>query len=90
MEQKVPVVSQACREYGLNQSLKALGLAKSTWYYYHRQKKSLEEKYNLLRDDLFKTAEAHPEYGYRRTTAELKDTHGYQINHKLVAKLNQC
>ena len=44
MEQKVQIVSQAYQEYGLNQSLKALGLAKSIWYYSQRQKKSLEEK----------------------------------------------
>lgn len=90
MKQKVQIVSWAHQEYGLNQSLKALGLAKSTWYYYQRQKKSFEEKYSHLRDDLLETAENHPEYGYRRTTAELRDTYGYQINHKLVAKLNQC
>lgn len=48
------------------------------------------EKYDHLKDNLLEVAEKHPEYGYRRTTAELKDTYGYQINHKLVAKLNQC
>lgn len=89
MEQKVQIVSQAYQEYGLNQSLKATSLAKSSWYYYQKQKKSLEEKYGHLRDGLMEIAENHPQYGYRRTTAELKDNYGYQINHKLVAKLNQ-
>lgn len=90
MEEKIQLVSQACQEHGLNQSLKALGLAKSTWYYWQRQKQSLEEKYGHLKDDLLEVAEKHPEYGYRRTTAELKDGYGYQVNHKLIAKLNRC
>jgi putative transposase len=89
MEQKIQIVRQAYQEYGLNRTLKALGLAKSTWYYYQRQKKNLEEKYGHLKSDFLRAAEDHPEYGYRRTTAELKDTYGHQINHKLVAKLNQ-
>lgn len=91
MAEKVNLVQRACQDYGLNQVLKAFDLAKSTWYYYQKQKQGFEEKYSHLKDDLFKIAEAHPEYGYRRTTAELKDNlYGYSINHKLVAKLNQC
>lgn len=90
MKEKIKLVDQACREHGLNQSLKALGLAKSTWYYWQRQKQSLGEKYSHLKDDLLEVAEKHPEYGYRRTTAELKAEYGYQVNHKLVAKLNRC
>ncbi len=34
-------------------------------------------------------ARAHPEYGYRRTTAELRETHGYALNHKVVQRLHQ-
>ena len=90
MQQKIQLVSQACQEHGLNQSLEALGLAKSTWYYWQRQKQDLMEKYSHLKDDLLEVAEKHPEYGYRRTTAELKLEYGHQVNHKLVAKLNRC
>ena len=57
-------------KYGLNKVLQVIGMAKSTWYYGQRRK-SYEAKYEYLRKPLMERAEEHPEYGYRRTTAEL-------------------
>jgi putative transposase len=90
MLQKINLVNQARQEHGLNQALKALSLTKSTWYYWQQKKQGLREKYSHLKDDLLAVAKDHPEYGYRRATAELRDKYGLKINHKLVAKLNQC
>ncbi len=75
-------------EYGLNRMLKALNMARSVWYCAQR-KQPYEEKYAHLRDPLFEIARTHPEYGYRRTTSELRDL-GYCINRKVVEKLHQC
>jgi len=66
--------------------LKAIGLSKSTWFYALR-KRSYEEKHSRLRQPLFEIARKHPEYGYRRTEAELRDR-GIQVNRKVVARLH--
>lgn len=34
-------------------------------------------------------AEAHPEYGYRRAAAELRETYGHRVNRKVVARLHR-
>ncbi len=34
-------------------------------------------------------AREHPEYGYRRTTTELRESYDRLVNHKLVQKLHQ-
>lgn len=88
-EQKVAVVERAKETYGLNRALAAVGLAKSTWYYQRTQKVSYEDKYAYLWSDLEKIARQHPEYGILRTTEELRDSYGHQINHKVVQRLHQ-
>lgn len=47
----------------------------------------MEEKYSQEIRDLKQIAKDHGEYGYRRATAELKDTYQRTINHKVVRKL---
>jgi transposase InsO family protein len=42
-----------------------------------------------LRKPLLEIARAHPEYGYRRTNAELRDR-GILVNRKVVARLHSC
>ena len=74
-------------KYGLNKVLQVIGVAKSTWYY-GQQRKSYEAKYEYLRKPLMEIAEEHPEYGYRRTTAELRER-GYRVNHKVVERLHR-
>ena len=83
------LVEGVWEEHGLAPALAAVDLPKSTWYYHHNRKVAYEEKYGSLREPLEEIARAHPEYGYRRTTAELQATYGYDINHKVVQRLHQ-
>jgi len=59
-----------------------MGLSKTSWYYAQR-KRSYEEKYPHLRKPLLEIAREHPEYGYRRTSIELK-ARGFHVNHKVI------
>lgn len=88
-EQKVALVETAWETHGLNRTLAAVDLPKSTWYYHRQQKVDYEAKYAYLRPDLEEIARRHPEYGILRTTAELRDNYGHQVNHKLVQRLHQ-
>ena len=47
------------------------------------------EKYAHLEAPLKAIAEAHPEYGYRRATAELRETYGQRVNRKVVERLHR-
>jgi len=85
----VKLVAGVWEEHGLAPALAAVDLPKSTWYYHRHRKVAYEEKYDSLREPLEEIARAHPEYGYRRTTAELRATYGYEINHKVVQQLHQ-
>jgi putative transposase len=88
-EQKVELVAEVREEYGLNQTLGAVELAKSTWYYWQSEKQDYGEKYEHLRAALEDIAQQWPEYGYRRTTQALRDEHGQVVNHKVVQRLHQ-
>ena len=63
-----------------------LRLSKDTWYYAQTRRK-YEEKYHFLKKLLFEIARVHPEYGYRRTTAELR-ARGIHVNHKVIERLH--
>jgi putative transposase len=77
------------QEYGVNVSLKALGLSKGTWHYRGRIQQAYTEKHAALRAPLQETAVKHPEYGYRKVTTELKES-GWQVNHKVVQRLQKA
>jgi len=87
--EKVALVEGVRAEYGLAAALGVLGLARSTWYYRQREWRSYEEKYGHLREPLEAIARAHSEYGYRRTTVELREVHGQHVNHKVVQRLHR-
>jgi len=76
-------------EYGLTPALAALELPRSTWYYHRSHRVSYEEKYAHLRSLLEEIARKHPEYGYRRTTEELRKGFGLIINRKVVQRLHR-
>ena len=63
-----------------------LRLSKDTWYYAQKRRK-YEDKYHFLKKPLFEIAWIHPEYGYRRTTAELR-ARGIHVNHKVIERLH--
>ena len=88
-EQKVERVETTWRAYGLGPVLAAVDLPKSTWYYHRNQKVAYEDKYAYLFPDLEEIAREHAEYGYRRTTVELRDAYGRTVNHKVVQRLHR-
>jgi len=88
-EEKVSLVHEVQDEHGLSSALAALQLPRSTWYYHQNQRLSYTEKYAYLRGPLETIARDHHEYGYRRTTPELRDVYGYIVNHKVVQRLHQ-
>lgn len=76
-------------EFGFNQTLKALGLSKGTWYYRSQEKVAFTEKHRSLRAPLMQIARRHPYYGYRKVTEELRQK-GHLVNHKVVQKLQKA
>jgi len=68
-------------------ALAALGLARSTWYYHRRHGRPYAQRYADLQRPLQEIARSHPEYGYRRTTRELRAGYGRVVNHKVVQRL---
>ena len=74
--------------FGLQAALGVLGLSRSTWYYQTRDRRSYEEKHGHLRGPLESIAQEHPEYGYRRTTTELREEYEEPTNHKVVQRLH--
>jgi len=88
-EQKVALVEEVWKEYGLTTVLAAVELPRSTWYYHHHHRVSYAEKHAPLLPVLEAIACEHPEYGYRRTTKELQEGYGCPVNHKVVQRLHQ-
>ena len=86
-EQKVTLVETAKDTYGLNLTLAAIDLPKSTWYYHQKHKVAYEDKYADLFPILEEIARAHPEYGVPRIMPELRDEHHIDVNHKVVERL---
>lgn len=84
------LVAQVQSSHGLRPALAAVELPKATWYYHQKQKMSYEEQYQHLHAPLEAIARQHPEYGYRRTTVELREVHGLRVNHKVVQRLHRC
>jgi len=86
-QQKVALVEEASKEYGLTCALAAVDLPKSVWYYHREHKVSYEDKYAYLLPDLEEIARQHPEYGWPRITVELREVYGHHVNHKVVQRL---
>ncbi|MGA9531506.1 MAG: IS3 family transposase [Anaerolineales bacterium] len=89
-DEKIALAREAIPTYTVPAVSAALDLPRSTWYYHRRHRLSYTEKYAHLRAPLEKIAREHPEYGYRRTTPELREQFGYQTNHKVVQRLHQA
>ena len=88
-EEKVKLIKEHASEYGLNTCLAAIGLPKSTWYYWTDHKVSYEEKYKALREPILQVVRDHSPYGYRRILPELQDR-GCLIGEFVVRKLLRC
>jgi len=88
-ERKVALAREAKGKYAVSSVLAALELPRSRWYYRRKHGVSYTEKHTDLKEPLETIAREHPEYGYRRTTAELTQAYGYNVNHKVVQRLHQ-
>jgi putative transposase len=88
-ERKVALARKAHGGHGLAPVLACLGLARSTWYYHQRRRVSYSQKYRHLREPLEAIARRHAEYGYRRTTVELREAYGHRVNRKVVQRLHR-
>jgi transposase InsO family protein len=86
--EKMALAEPAVAEHGLGAVLSALDLARSTWYY-QRKRPSYAARHAALKRPLETIARKHPEYGYRRATAELRARLKRPVNHKLIRKLHQ-
>ncbi|MCL4465469.1 MAG: hypothetical protein M1389_05475, partial [Chloroflexi bacterium] len=78
-ERKVELAGRARCAFSLPSALAALELPRSTWHYHQSRRRSYTEKYADLRAPLEAIARRHPEYGYRRTTPELRERTGRRI-----------
>ena len=84
------LVDQWATRFGVNRTLAALGLSKSSWHYRQRCRLVYTQKYTALRDPLLEIAHEHPHYGYRKVTTELRDVYGWTVNEKVVRKLQKA
>ena len=79
------IVAELRHKYSLKDLLKLSGLARSTYYYYLKNKDT--DKYEAVKQEILDIFNRHKgRYGYRRITKLLRDE-GYTINHKTVLKL---
>ena len=73
-------------KFDLNLLLNQTNMARSNFYYYQKQSKSID-KYQVLKELIKSIYHKHKgRYGYRRITDELNNT-GMVINHKTVLRL---
>ena len=79
------MIAELRQKYPLKDLLELSGIARSTYYYYLKQKD--KDKYESEKQDILEIYNTHKgRYGYRRICSELK-AKGYPINHKTVLKL---
>lgn len=88
MAEKVALARAAVAEHGLDPVLRALGLARSTWYYQQRRE-PYAVRHVALREPLEAIAREHSAYGYRRTAAELRSRLKRPVNTKVVRRLHR-
>jgi len=86
---KVALARAVEGSYATASVLASLELPRSTWYYHRRRRVSYGQKYRHLRQPLEAIARRSPEYGYRRTTVELRETYAQRVNHKVVQRLHR-
>jgi putative transposase len=86
---KVALVRQAPRAVPLGTVLDVVCLGRSTWYAQRQKQPPYGVRYAPLRAPLERIARTHPDYGYRRTTTELREADGVVINAKVVRRLHQ-
>lgn len=86
-EDKVELVENDWKDHGLNITLKAIELPKSTWYYHQKEKVEYSQKYRDLRSKLEQIIVDHPDYGVSRIKTELEQRYHRRVNHKVLRRL---
>ncbi len=89
MAAKVALVQSVRAVFGVGPALAALQLARSTWYYRQTAPVPYAARYAALRAPLERIARTHPDYGYRRTTTELREAEDVVVNQKVVRRLHR-
>ena len=89
MAAKVALVQQTPRGGSTTVACAVVGLARSTWAYQRHRLPPYAVRYAGFRGPLEQVARTHPDYGYRRTTAELLEGAGVVVNTKVVRRLHQ-
>lgn len=81
------IIEQHRDEYGLNNCLQALSVAKSSWHYRQNGYGRAGAKEKKIEREMRQILADHPDYGRPRMTPELRERLGYRINHKRVERL---
>lgn len=87
MDEKVTLVRDHHRQYGLNRCCEALALSKGTWHYQKHKDGRVDEEEATLREELRLAILEHPGYGYRRLKPEIEARTRKVINHKRLRRL---
>jgi len=87
--EKLDKARTAVADHPLPAVLSVLDLPRSTWYYHQPNRPSYAEKWAHLRQPLESIARRNPEYGYRRTTVELRERYGHDRSPKVVQRLHR-
>ena len=87
--EKVALVREASQEPALPHALAAVKLPRSTWCHHQRRQVPYDQKCRRLPKPLEAVARRHPEYRYRRTTVDLREPLGQQVNRKVVQRLHR-
>lgn len=87
MSEKMELVEANRGVYGLNQSLRALGLSKGTYYYRRHHDPVRQARDAALKERIVSVIEENPSYGYRRIHAELSENGAKPVNHKRIRRV---
>lgn len=87
MSEKMELVEANRGVYGLNQSLRALGLSKGTYYYRRHHDPVRQARDAALKERIVSVIEENPSYGYRRIHAELSENGAEPVNHKRIRRV---
>ena len=77
---------RAGRDCGPNTPLAAIGLPRSTWYYWKNQKVDYEKKYANLLLQVIEILREPTGYGYRRSLRDSKDR-GYPVDQRVIHRI---
>ncbi len=85
------LVEEHRSSYGLNQSLRALGLSKGTYYYRRHHESVRQGEDAALKERVVCVIKENPAYGYRRICAELSEelseSGTERVNHKRLRRV---